>query len=121
MKPTKETPMPTKRPLFHIRGGGFDVSRMIEQLIPAVVIGAIVIFANAKVTEYQVSEMRKEIDRTAATTFTQQQQLGMQSEKLATIAAQMTAFLGQQIAVNTAMDARLTFIERQSYMGMGHK
>lgn len=104
-----------KRPLFHKRMGGFDLQRLFEQLLPNILIGAIVVFANLKVIEYQVSEMRREIDTTTKTTANQQMQLAAVSEKLATVAAQMTAFLGQQVLANATTDARMTFMEH-NYM-----
>ncbi len=100
------------RVLFHSRSGSFDFSRLFEQLIPTVIIGGLVIWANSKVTEYQVLDLRRDMDRAAiiARDYANNQQ--MQSEKLAAITAQITAFLGQQTQLNSTMDARMTYIER---------
>lgn len=92
--------------------GHFQFSRVIEQLIPSVIIGCLVVFANLKVTENQVADIRKELDRVAITEQARQQQLQQQSERLVGITAQLTAFLGQQVNINSAIDARLTYIER---------
>ncbi len=98
--------------MFHSRSGSFDFSRLFEQLIPTVIIGGLVIWANSKVTEYQVLDLRRDMDRAAiiARDYANNQQ--MQSEKLAAITAQITAFLGQQTQLNSTMDARMTYIER---------
>jgi hypothetical protein len=100
------------RRLFHTFGGGLDLSRLVEQLIPAVVIGGIVIYANTMVTSNQVGDLKAAIARSDATTKEQQQKLDTQSEKLAAISAQLTAFLGQQLQLNTSIDARMTYLER---------
>lgn len=115
-----------ERQWFGRTAGGFDFQRLLEQSIPAIVVGAFVIFANVKVSAYQMEEMQKKMDITAAATAksqadmaTVQMQQAVQSEKLTAISAQMASFLGQQVSVNAAMDARLTFIERSTYMN-GH-
>ena len=114
------------RGLFARTAGGFDFQRLLEQSIPAIIVGAFVIFANLKVSEYQVNQLRADMDRTAAITAKSQadmaavqMQQAVQSEKLTSISAQMASFLGQQVAVNAAMDARMTFLERSTYMN-GH-
>lgn len=117
-----------KRSLFSRATGGIDYQRLIEQMIPAVIVGTFIAFANAKVTEYQVGELTKKIDTTETETRTTQSQLvtqtilaAQQSERLTSIAAQMSLYLGQQTTINTAIDARLTFMERQSYLVNGVK
>ncbi len=100
------------RVLFHSRSGGIDFARLFEQLIPTVIIGALVIYANSKVTEYQVTDLRRDLDRAAASARDYANNQQQQSEKLAAITAQITAFLGQQTQLNTSMDARMTYLER---------
>ena len=89
------------------------MSRLVEQLVPAIVIGAIVVFANYKVTEAQVGDLRGEVSQAQTETIKQQGQIQSQAEKLAGITAQISAFLGQQVQMNSAMDARVTYIERE--------
>jgi len=115
-----------ERQWFGRSTGGFDYQRLIEQSVPAIVVGAFVIFANIKVSEYQVNQLRSDMDRTAAVTAKSQAdmaalqvQQAAQSERLTSISQQIASFLGQQVTVNAAMDARLTFLERSSYMN-GH-
>jgi len=112
-----------ERGLFARTAGGFDFQRLLEQSIPAIVVGAFVIFANLKVSEYQVNQLRADMDRTAAVTAKSQAdmsalqvQQAAQSERLTSISQQIASFLGQQVAVNAAMDARMTFLERSTYM-----
>ncbi len=100
------------RVLFHTRNGGLDFARLFEQLIPSVIIGGLVIYANSKVTEYQVMDLRRDMDRAALTARDYAINQQTQSKELAAITAQITAFLGQQTQLNTAMDARMTYLER---------
>lgn len=101
------------RSLFHTRLGGFDLSRLLEQLIPAVIIGAVVIYATSKVMEYQIGILQRDMDRSTAVVQQTQTQSQQQSEKLAAITAQIAAYLGQQTALNSAIDARVTYLERE--------
>ena len=100
------------RQMFHTSNGGVDFARLVEQLVPSLMIGVLVVYANFKVMQTQVEDLRKELDRAAQSDVARQQQIQAQSEKLAGITAQITAFLGQQVTINTSMDARLTYIER---------
>jgi len=100
------------RVLFHSRTGGIDFARLFEQLIPTCIIGALVIYANSKVTEYQVMDLRRDLDRAAITAREYATNQQLQSEKLAAITAQITAFLGQQTQLNSTMDGRMTYLER---------
>lgn len=101
-----------QRSLFHRVGGGIDFSRLTEQMIPTILMGLVVIYANSKVTEYQIADIRKDMVRAEASDVQKQAWLQAQSEKLAGISAQMAGFLAQQTQLNAAMDARLTYVER---------
>lgn len=108
-----------KRNLFTRVTGGIDFQRLFEQLIPAIIVGAFVAFANAKVTESEVGELTKKIDATTADTRVQQAQLAAQAvmsaaqqERLTAIAEKMTSYIGQQTAINANINDRLTYIER---------
>ena len=89
-----------------------DIPRLVEQLIPAIIMGGIVIFANFKVTASQVDDLRQVMRDDQIVNARQQEQLQAQGEKLASITAQITTFLGQQVQINQAIDARMTYIER---------
>lgn len=104
-----------RRHLYHTTGGDLDLSRLIEQLIPAVVIGAFVVFANFKVTSGQVDDLRNDMHDAQVAATHQQEQIQAQAEKLAGISAQIATLLSQQVAMNTSTDARLTFLERERY------
>lgn len=102
-----------KRQLFHTTGGAVDVSRLVEQAIPAVIVGAFVILANSKVTESQVGDLRADLREAQQVASEQQKQIASQSEKLAGITAQIATFLGQQVQINSTMESRITYIERE--------
>lgn len=101
------------RNLFHNKEGGLELSRLVEQLIPSIVIGVIVTFANFKVIESQVGDLRKELERASLADVERQRQLQNQSEKLAGLNAQISGFLSQQVAVNAGLDARMIYMERR--------
>lgn len=90
----------------------FNLTRVIESLVPTVIVGGLVIFANFKVMQYQVDDIRKELDRASIVEAAGQTQRREQSEKLVGIAAQMTSYLSQQTTLNAQMDARITYLER---------
>jgi hypothetical protein len=73
-----------KRHLFHVsgRGGGIDLARLAEQLIPSLIIGCVIVFANFKVTESQVGDLKMQQLETAHQLFLQQSQAAQQSDKL---------------------------------------
>lgn len=103
MEPDAET---EHRKLFHnTRGGGIDLARLVEQLIPAILMGALVIYANLQVTRAQVDDVRQEVRELKGSYY-------VQNDKLIALNAQVAAYLGQQTQLNAAMDARLTYIER---------
>lgn len=94
-------------------GGGVDFSRLMEQLIPTVAVGAFVLYGNAQIVSNQVAELRKDMDRTVQYQQSLQIQNNSQSLELTRIAAQLTAFVEQQNKLNSTMDSRMTYLERK--------
>jgi hypothetical protein len=94
------------------RGGGFDLWRLVEQLIPTAIAALIVIWTTTQVTQNQVNELKQ----TAITSDIQRQSLQKDIQeaqnRLIELNAKVTAYLGQQTQINSAVDARLTYIER---------
>lgn len=101
----------------------FNLIRLFESLVPTVIVGLVVVYANFRVMQYQVDDIRKELDRAAVVdagrqvqfreeSDKRQTQLREQSEKLVGISAQMSSYLAQQTTLNAQMDARLTYVER---------
>jgi len=105
------------RSLFHTLGGGFDFSRLIEQMIPTVVMGIVIIYANSLVSSSQISGLKEQANRTDAVLSVLQNGLNSTNVETARLNAQVVAFLGQQVALNAAMDARLTYLERSRENG----
>lgn len=102
---------------FQMTSGGFNIARMIESVVTAIVVGALVILGNAKVTEYQVGELRDEFKSERAERVSMQREQSNLSRELASIAVQMTAFNGQQVIINATTAERLTFMERAHVFG----
>lgn len=100
------------RRLFHDQTGNIDFSRMLEQLIPSIAIGAIVIYANNIVTQYQVSDLRTDVASIKQDLRSNSVAMSTQNNEIVRLQAAMTAYLGQQTQLNAAMDARLTYLER---------
>jgi len=98
------------RRLFHRTAGGIDFARLLEQLIPSIIIGLIVIYANSLVMQNQVSELKLRQDRI-------EDKVTSQNEKLIALNAQVAAYLGQQTQLNAAVDARMTYLERDKVRG----
>ncbi len=94
-----------RRQLFHKKSGGIDLSRLFEQLLPTLIVGAFVVYANYRVMEGQVADIRMRVDKT-------EEKVSGQNEKLIALNAQIAAYLGQQTQLNAAMDARMTYLER---------
>ena len=101
-----------QRTLFHRLGGGFDIARLVEQMIPTIVMGIIVIYANSLVSSAQISTLKEQANRTDGVLATLQSGLNSTNVETARLNAQVVAFLGQQVSLNAAMDARLTYLER---------
>jgi len=100
------------RALFHNILGGFDFSRLLEQLIPTAAVGVIVMYGNSLISSYQVSNLKEQFDHSEVARVSMQAQLQSTNVELAKLNAQVVAFLGQQVTMNAAMDARLTYLER---------
>lgn len=95
-----------ERPLFKkSHGGGFDWQRMVEQAVPGLIIGAVVIYANNLVTQNQVSDLRSDMKQTI-------ERYNSYNIQFATLNAQVATYLQQQGQFNSQMDARMTYIER---------
>lgn len=90
---------------FHTTNGSFDLVRLVENLVPAAIIGMIVIYSNSIVTQSQVRELSTRLERT-------EDKVTSQNERLIGLNAQVTAYLGQQTQLNVQMDARMTYLER---------
>jgi precorrin-4 methylase len=105
------------RSLFHTLGGGIDISRLVEQMIPTVVMGIVVIYANSLVSSAQISTLKDQANRTDSVLSVLQAGLNSTNVETARLNAQVVAFLGQQVALNAAMDARLTYLERARETG----
>ncbi len=95
------------RKMYHTQKGVFDLSRLVEQLIPSIIIGAVIVYANNVVVQSQVGDLRARAER-------QEERLSSQNEKLISLNAQVASYLSQQNQLNTTMDARLTYVERIS-------
>lgn len=97
---------------FQMTSGGFNIARMIESVVTAAVVGALVVLGNAKVTESQVGDLREEFKMERIERVSMQKDQSNLSRELASIAVQMTAFNGQQVIINATTAERLTFMER---------
>jgi len=105
------------RSLFHTLGGGFDISRLIEQMIPTVLMGIVVIYANSLVSSAQINNLKEQVTHSDEARVSMQTNLQQTNVELAKLNAQVVAFLGQQVTMNAAMDARVTYLERSRENG----
>lgn len=116
-------PVETHRRAFRSWSGGFDFARVIENITPTAIVGAVVIFANVWVSQImsqrQIDEVRSsiqmtnhQVSRLEEKVSSQSDKLTVQNEKLIALNAQVAAYLGQQTQLNAAIDARMTYIER---------
>lgn len=112
MSTTEDEPVQQQRRAFHTWGGNVDFSRILENLAPTVIVGLIVIYANSKVTQTQVDDIKRDVSSLKDQLTSQNEKLTNQNEKLITLNAQVAAYLGQQTQLNAATDARLTYLER---------
>ena len=106
------------RTLFHTVRGAIDFSRLFEQMIPTVLMGLIVIYGNSLVSGSQVANLKEQFDHSEAARASMQTQLQSANIEMAKLNAQVVAFLGQQVTLNAAMDARLTYLERSREGGV---
>jgi hypothetical protein len=111
-KPQMATSRPVERKLFHNREGQVDFQRMLEQLIPSVLIGAVVVYANNLVTQSQVADLRADVAIIKSELRGTNSTMSTQNNDIVRLQSSMTAYLGQQTTLNAAMDARLTYLER---------
>lgn len=88
-----------RRPKFHL-------SRVFIQWAQNLAVGAIVIYANFAVMQSQVQDLKTQVYRL-------DEKVSEQNGKLIGLNAQVAAYLAQQTQLNTTMDARLTYLERQ--------
>ncbi len=114
---TTKKPVHRNRLLFHTVGGHVDFSRLVEQSIPTLVMGVIVIYANSLVSGAQIINLKEQVEKGEAARIAIFTQLQATNVELAKLNAQVVAFLGQQNSLNAAMDARLTYIERAQNTG----
>lgn len=112
---SKQTP---SRQLFHTMRGGFDLSRLVEQMIPTVLMGIVVIYANSLVTAVQINTLKEQVTHSDDARVSLQANLQQTNVELAKLNAQVVAFLGQQVTMNAGMDARLTYLERSRENGV---
>lgn len=100
------TDEPETRALFHkSHGGGVDLARLFEQLLPTIVVGLIVIYANSLVTKSQVEDVRVEVREL-------KDKYSLNNDKLIVLNERIASYLERQNTLNAAMDARMTYLER---------
>jgi hypothetical protein len=109
------------RRLFHTTGGALDLSRLVEQAVPAICTGIVATLVTTYVTvsvvREQVSSVREDITSMRLDARDQAQKLGSQAEKLISLQAQVTAYLGQQNELNRSTADRLLYLERARESG----
>jgi hypothetical protein len=109
MEPADDQP----RKLFR-NANGFDFQRLVEQALPSVVIGAIVVYANFRVLEAQVASIREEMARQASEVRVSTAAQSNTSERLTAVSERVASFLGQQVQFNSSVDSRITYLERSN-------
>lgn len=101
-----------ERKLFHDMAGRIDMSRLLEHAIPVAFMGAITIWGNSIISGVQIANLKEQVDRTESARVTLQSSVQNTNIEMAKLNAQVVAFLGQQVTMNAAMDARVTYLER---------
>lgn len=91
---------------------GFDFSKLMEHWGPTVLVGVIVVYANSAVTQAQMTELRNQVSDLRTQVFRLDDKVSEQNGKLIGLNAQVASYLGQQTQLNTAMDTRMTYLER---------
>jgi hypothetical protein len=109
MEPTGDQP----RKLFR-NASGFDFQRLLEQSLPSIIIGAIVVYANFRVLETQVASLREEMARQASDVRISTAAQQNTSERLTAVTERVASFLGQQVQFNGSVDSRITYLERSN-------
>lgn len=101
-----------ERKLFHTASGRFDLWRLVEQLIPTGIAAFVVIYTTTQVTQNQVNDLKASAMQSEVQRQSLQKDIQEAQNRLIELNAKVTAYLGQQTQINSAVDARLTYIER---------
>ena len=92
------------------------MSRLFEHAIPVVFMGAVTIWGNSIISGVQIANLKEQVDRSESARITMQNSVQNTNVEMAKLNAQVVAFLGQQVTMNAAMDARVTYLERTERM-----
>lgn len=106
------------RGMFRNVDGRIQVGRIMENIIPGLVIGCFVVFATFKVMESDVNALKsgqlsqaKTLDDIGKELKSTVAQAAADRSEIVKLQAQMTAYVGQQVSMNQSMDTRMARIE----------